>query len=100
VPAHLPLITDDVDATVPVGGASHVNVIGGGGPLAVTDAAPVQVPLHTMFVMVGVMVMEVGWVILNVCVRTQFRLSVTVTVWLPAQSEVAPAAVLADPLHE
>jgi hypothetical protein len=51
---------------LPDGGASHVYVKGPEGPLAVIDAAPVQLPLHTTLVMVGVMVIEVGWVMMSV----------------------------------
>ena len=80
MPAHLPLITEVVDATLPDGGASHVNEMVPAGPLAVTEIAPVQFALQVTLVIVGVIVMEAGWVMLNVWTLTQFRLSVMVKV--------------------
>jgi hypothetical protein len=61
-------------------GATHVNVIGGVGPEAVMDAAPVHEPEHTTFVIVGTIVMDVGCVMRNVWDRVQFRLSLIFTV--------------------
>ena len=79
-PAHCPVITEELEMTLAVGGASHVNVIGGGGPAAVTDTAPVQLALQTTLVIVGLIVIEVGCVMRNVCCFWQFRLSVIKTV--------------------
>jgi hypothetical protein len=60
VPAHWLAMSDVVEIMLPEGGDDHVNVIGGGGPLAVTEAPPLQPLLQVTLVMVGVIVMEVG----------------------------------------
>lgn len=72
-------------------GATHVKVIGGDGPEALTVPEPLQNVLQVMAVMVGLIVMEAGWVMLKVWLRTQVRLSVIVTVCVPAQRPVMPA---------
>ena len=93
MPAHWELIEDPFVITDPLDAASHVNVIGGAGPEAVTVAPPVQEPEHTTGVIVELIVIEVGCVILNVCVRKQFKLSRMLTVLSPAHNPVAFAAL-------
>src|SRR6476661_5753797 len=80
VPAHCELMEDAFVMTEPLEAASHVKVIGGAGPEAVTVAPPVQEPEQTTGVIVELTVMDVGCVILNVCVRKQFKLSRMFTV--------------------
>jgi hypothetical protein len=52
-------------------GATHVNVMTPGGPEPVTEAPPIQILLQVRSLMVGTMVIEVGWVMLKVCDLTQ-----------------------------
>lgn len=94
-PAHNPVAEEPVP---PLG--AHEYVYDPGPPEAVTEAAPVQAPLHNTFVCVPVVVSAGGCVMLYVCVAVQPPgLDVTVTVYTPAHNPVAVAAVPPDGAH-
>ena len=66
-------------------------------PLAVTVAAPVELPKHnTLVTAVDVARAEAGWLMFTVLVDVQPEPSVTVTVLTPAFNEVITDVVWAD----
>lgn len=68
-------------------------------PLAVADADPVLAP-QLVFVLVVDVVIAAGCVIETVCEETHPDASVTVHVYVPAESPVAVAAVPPVGVHE
>ena len=85
-------------APVPPEGA-HAYVYGAVPPEAVTEATPVQLPLHSTFVCDPVVVKAGGCVMLKVRVVVHPFASVTVTVYVPAQRPVVDEPVPPEGAH-